>query len=376
MVLLISIIIFFKIINIFSNKLYESQKQKRSILNDRSRLWVEKEITYYVSSMLDHTFIKVALYRISRETCLTFKHVINYRKALFVYLPGKNYETNLGKGREIPHKIFVSIFYKDIGKIIRETMYSLGVDYEHNRWDRDFFITIYNNSILPGYKKYFEKKNSTFTTTFGLHYDYRSIMHFPPKEYAKRFRMVIYSKSRFMEPFIGKSQYPTFNDAKIINKKYCSYSHIRYPDCLLHGYQHPRIPNTCKCLPFYTGDRCELTLMNDNQCTQDILFIPKQYPKTRILKVGGKCSFVFETQLQKKIKLKFEFINMRQKRGMKCTEENSIEIKTSRDLSVGGYLFCPNSNKLNLLSSHRIVTIVSSLPPSDVQLSVTYMLEN
>ncbi|CEF61348.1 Astacin-like metalloendopeptidase [Strongyloides ratti] len=373
------IIIFFKIFNIvtgtnkstISNN--ESQRQKRGILNDPSFIWKEKEIFFYVDPMLEYTDVKVALNRIAKETCLRFKRVIDYRQSLFAYIPGKFFETNLGKRNEIPHKIFVSIYVRDAGKIIRETMRALGVDYEHNRIDRNKYITISRRQIMSNYLKYFDLRFERMTNIYGLPYDYRSIMHFSINEYAKSRNSVMRARDKLMELQMGKSKYLTFCDAKLLNKKYCHYPYIPHPFCLYGGYQDPRNPTRCKCLPFLIGNQCQIPLPNSMLCTQENMYFVAENVVTRNLFIARKCSFFLQADSRKKISLRLKFSTTNAQLTSHCTEENSIEVKTQNDLSISGYLFCPNGKELRLISKQNLISIITNDFPFHLILEVSYV---
>uniref|UniRef100_A0A0K0EJA8 Metalloendopeptidase n=1 Tax=Strongyloides stercoralis TaxID=6248 RepID=A0A0K0EJA8_STRER len=249
----------------------------------------------------------MAFERISAETCLIFRRQLHYNESLFVFLPGRYYETNLGKRREIPHKIFMPISRIEIGKIMREVLRALGLDYEHNRLDRSFYIRINFRNIKARFVKYFTRENACFTKTYGSSYDYRSIMHFSNNEYAKRFRKTIRPRDPSIESLMGKSQYPTFYDMKLINKKYCSFPMIQHPHCLFNGYQHPRMPHTCKCLPFLSGNQCETLIHNPQHCNPGNFYFAGRMERQSILRVGGKCVYFLRTSEGRRIILKLKF---------------------------------------------------------------------
>ncbi|CEF70338.1 Astacin-like metalloendopeptidase [Strongyloides ratti] len=379
MIFLILIIVFSKNINsIFLNNIsftnyFRSHRQQSIVFRGSANIWPEKEIPYFVSPMLDYALINAALYRITKETCLMFRYKKNIKESLFIYLPGKYYETNLGRRKEIPHKIYISINFKDIGKVMRETMRALGIGYEHNRHDRNNYIMVFKNNIKPHFLKYFSKKQEMFINTYDITYDFRSIRHFSSHEYAKSSKNTIIPKEHSMELVMGTSGYLTFNDAKFLNINYCSYPHISHPKCLYYGYQDPRVPTRCKCLPFLTGNQCDLIITNDNYCTQDNLFYASKTPSNITLSVGGRCFFMIQTGLGNRIKMFMKFLNIRRYTTKKCTENNSIEIKTRKDLSTSGILFCPNKYDLRLTTPNDIVAIVSNFPQSNILLNIQFV---
>ncbi|CEF68604.2 Astacin-like metalloendopeptidase [Strongyloides ratti] len=376
MKMLIFFIIFCKITNIvlmmnISLSDYD-ERQKREILRHSQYAWKEKQLTYYVDPMLDHTEVKVALSRIAKETCLTFVQTHNYRESLFAYIPGRYFETNLGKGKEIPHKIFLPLRAHDIGRIMRETLRAFGIDYEHNRRDRNKYISVSPRHILSNYRKYFEKKHPTVTITYDIGYDLRSVMHFSLYEYSKKTGKVLHSKDKLMSQFIGKSQYLTFNDAKLLNSKYCSFLQIRHPVCRNKGYQNPRNPTTCKCLPFFFGNQCEHIVPNNAQCTQRNMYTALYIIATRRLRLGPNCAFFIRARSRLRIVMELRFDTQGVQRPIECNEDNSIEVKYRNDLSISGTLFCPNGRRLYIKSQENYIVIVTRRIPNNYILHIAY----
>uniref|UniRef100_A0A0N5BQ35 Metalloendopeptidase n=1 Tax=Strongyloides papillosus TaxID=174720 RepID=A0A0N5BQ35_STREA len=349
--------------------IFSVEREKRAILKRTNYLWKEKVIPYYVNSSLNDNIINYALLKISKETCLEFKQTYNPRKALFTYQPGLLYLTDLGKRKEIPHKIYVQKHTMDVGKIIRETMRALGVDYEHNRYDRDHYIFINWKNIKPKFLKFFKKDFKGSTNTFGTSYDFRSVMHFSEDEYGILRKRVITTYNTHMQPFIGKSQSLTFNDAKILNQKYCSYSQITHPQCSNFAYPHPRLYTHCKCPPFADGIDCTGLIINNHFCTAHNILIAWKKKTTFFLKAGGNCTFYLFTDLGKKIAMRVSYYNIRPRKYI-CKENKSIEIRYRQDLGSSGSLFCPGQSTRAIFSeSHRVV-VQSHFPAMNIILKM------
>ncbi|XP_066155159.1 hatching enzyme 1.2-like isoform X1 [Euwallacea fornicatus] len=99
------------------------------------------------------------------------------------------------------------------GRAIHELMHALGVFHEQSRWDRDKFVKIHEDNIIPQFKSNFDKQ-SLENTTYSFEYDYDSIMH-----YGKTF----FSKSK------GK---PTITPKMGHNKKIGQRKAMSKGDCL------------------------------------------------------------------------------------------------------------------------------------------------
>lgn len=68
--------------------------------------------------------------------------------------------------------------YKDT--IQHEFLHALGFEHEQSRPDRDDYVTILYENIIPGKEHNFDK--STYVDSLGSPYDYKSVMHYD--EYA------------------------------------------------------------------------------------------------------------------------------------------------------------------------------------------------
>ncbi|KAK5642145.1 hypothetical protein RI129_008312 [Pyrocoelia pectoralis] len=70
------------------------------------------------------------------------------------------------------------------GRAIHELMHALGIFHEQSRWDRDKFVKIHHENIIPSFKSNFDKQ-SLENTTYHYEYDYDSIMHYGKYYFSK-----------------------------------------------------------------------------------------------------------------------------------------------------------------------------------------------
>ncbi|KAE9554392.1 hypothetical protein FO519_002384 [Halicephalobus sp. NKZ332] len=62
--------------------------------------------------------------------------------------------------------------------VVHELMHTLGLWHEHMRNDRDNFIKVHYENIETAYYPQFDKIPTNESTTYGVTYDYRSVMHY------------------------------------------------------------------------------------------------------------------------------------------------------------------------------------------------------
>ncbi|XP_070705961.1 hatching enzyme 1.2-like [Pempheris klunzingeri] len=147
------------------------------VMEDRNAvqmLWQDAVVPYFISNELADREgdILTAFRMISDVTCIRFKP----RTTEFSYLKfinGKGCASFVGcQGGDQP------VYYSrscSVGNICHEIIHALGLHHEHTRTDRDQFITVQWESIIPGRKKNFKIKNGN---TLNLPYDIDSIMHY------------------------------------------------------------------------------------------------------------------------------------------------------------------------------------------------------
>jgi len=71
-----------------------------------------------------------------------------------------------------------------VGKILHETVHSLGAGFEHTRWDRDGFVKILHQNLMPGAERIFDTMSGDAHNTVGTPFDYDSVMMFGPTDFG------------------------------------------------------------------------------------------------------------------------------------------------------------------------------------------------
>uniref|UniRef100_A0A0K0G4I8 Metalloendopeptidase n=1 Tax=Strongyloides venezuelensis TaxID=75913 RepID=A0A0K0G4I8_STRVS len=106
---------------------------------------------------------------------------------------------------------------------IHELMHSVGFYHEHERWDRDNYISILWNNIDREAYDQFGKVDLTESSYYGQPYDYRSIMHYDSMAFSKNGFETLVAKTAGMTPIMGSALDFSSRDLYKINKMYkCS----------------------------------------------------------------------------------------------------------------------------------------------------------
>ncbi|XP_041815345.1 high choriolytic enzyme 2-like [Chelmon rostratus] len=137
-------------------------------------LWPDAIVPYTISEELAYqeANIQAAFKMISDFTCIRFQ----WRTAEFNYVEfvnGNGCASSVGC-RGGAQKLYYS-HSCSVGNLCHEIIHALGLHHEHTREDRDQYITVQWQSIVPGRQKNFKKKRGD---TLNLPYDLNSIMHY------------------------------------------------------------------------------------------------------------------------------------------------------------------------------------------------------
>ncbi|KAL3103380.1 hypothetical protein niasHS_002566 [Heterodera schachtii] len=148
-------------------------------------------IPYIISGKFDspeHTIISRAMMAIAENTCIKFER--RSGEADYVDLRNERGEgcyTVVGRsaGRNtvmLETNEVATCLEFDI--VIHELMHTIGLWHEQMRYDRDEYIKIHYENISPAFINQFEKVPDTDSTTYGVKYDYQSVMHYAKDAFA------------------------------------------------------------------------------------------------------------------------------------------------------------------------------------------------
>ncbi|KAK3738622.1 hypothetical protein QZH41_009489, partial [Actinostola sp. cb2023] len=115
-----------------------------------------------------------------RYTCIRFIPRKTERNYIYVVSEGGCWSYIGKSGGKQKLSLGPGCEYK--GTAIHEIMHALGFFHEQSRRDRDSYITIHLENIVPGVRHNFDKYPHGKADYLNAQYDYGSIMHYP--EYA------------------------------------------------------------------------------------------------------------------------------------------------------------------------------------------------
>uniref|UniRef100_UPI00398F09A1 astacin-like metalloendopeptidase isoform X2 n=1 Tax=Pristiophorus japonicus TaxID=55135 RepID=UPI00398F09A1 len=165
----------------------------------------------------DHRIlIKRSLDEIGTLTCVKFYYRRTNEPAYISVTSEKGCYSHVGYRRnkrrlslEIPGCVY-------FGVILHEFLHAIGFHHEHQRSDRDKYITILIQNVIPGQQNNF---NLQKTNNLGTEYDYGSIMHYGRTAFAKPGLKVMLPKPD-SDIELGQYRGLTTKDVHKINKLY------------------------------------------------------------------------------------------------------------------------------------------------------------
>ncbi|CAJ0596131.1 unnamed protein product [Cylicocyclus nassatus] len=160
--------------------------------------------------------IRRAMAKVDKNTCIRF-HTRSYEKD---YVEIQNHE---GEGcfstvGRYGGKSILMLEASRMGScmqehtIIHELLHIVGLWHEHMREDRDKYIVVHWDNIQKGYQNQFAMVEKSDAVTYGLPYDYLSIMHYGKTAFANPRSISMEPMEKQYLDLIGKAKEPSEND--------------------------------------------------------------------------------------------------------------------------------------------------------------------
>ncbi|CAG0895810.1 unnamed protein product [Darwinula stevensoni] len=111
------------------------------------------------------------------------------------------------------------------GLLLHELMHAAGFWHEHTRFDRDDYVVILWDNILPGQEHNFETKTLAESQEFGVPYDFESIMHYELDAFSSNGENTLepYGEWAGTDPgHVWEQNFFARSDIEELNALYCS----------------------------------------------------------------------------------------------------------------------------------------------------------
>jgi len=172
----------------------------RGLARDRRAMWAIKE------GMKEWT----------RKTCIRFKKR-KREKAYAYFKPGGGCSSYVGRtGRRQDITLARGCWTRGI--VAHEIGHALGFFHEQSRTDRDRFVRILWQNIIPRFKNNFKRYGRGTIDSLGTPYDYGSVMHYGTTAFSKNRKPTILPKRKGVR--IGQRRGISRTDARQMNLLY------------------------------------------------------------------------------------------------------------------------------------------------------------
>uniref|UniRef100_A0AC35U9A3 Metalloendopeptidase n=1 Tax=Rhabditophanes sp. KR3021 TaxID=114890 RepID=A0AC35U9A3_9BILA len=176
----------------------------------------------------DKQVIKQAIQEIESKTCVRFKFSPTKPNGAHLYYIKYASGTFCGLsyiGRILPaNPIYLSFACANSkGVAVHETLHALGLNHEQLRGDRNDFITVNYENINPQQYDFFAVVDSKQFTSYGVEYDYGSIMHYEGSIASSNGKQTMTAKINpaANQPKMGQRNGMSSKDVEVIQKMFC-----------------------------------------------------------------------------------------------------------------------------------------------------------
>lgn len=147
--------------------------------------WENGVIPFYFSGQFSDSEVataKKAMARWESVCAVNFKEVspTSYAYQIMKINRSNEWSSTIGENNSVYFMYFGTGTEDDqYGHCLHELGHCLGLLHEHQRYDRDVYITIYYENIWPEYIFNYKVENNELIKESDYPYDYYSIMHYP-----------------------------------------------------------------------------------------------------------------------------------------------------------------------------------------------------
>lgn len=339
-----------------------STRIKRKVAGGNFHKW-SMPIHYFIEQGVNVNNVEMGLRDLQMRTCLRFKrvgHPIPGSPGLH-YFFGQGCVSYIGKIDNTKfQQISLGSDCNSVSIAQHETLHAMGLFHEQSRIDRDKYIYIVTQNIIPKHLHNFDIVDKDDSNSYGLPYDYTSIMHYPINLFGINDQQTTSPKDKTYTFSIGTQEQPTFIDTQTVNIHYCSNICRQKIFCDNWGYQDPNDCSKCICPPGFSGRDCGWIGVSPPECGQTIF---EATNKVQGINVNGrkKCYFMITSPEGTKIAYKITEHIISPFYLDSCTYQNSVEIKFWEDKSVSGARYCKTAMNLPLISHyHQLIVIYRS----------------
>ncbi|XP_069134485.1 uncharacterized protein [Argopecten irradians] len=167
-------------LNLYQGDIDGFNPTTRTATTNKQRLWNTRVVPYVIDALFDTSEEQVILAAIEeyhQKTCIRFVPRTNEVDYIRLTKLDGCY-SKIGRVGGAQNVSLLSACLTTKGTVIHELMHVLGFFHEQTRPDRDAWVQIITENIIPGTEHNFDKLDSRLVDTLGVQYDYGSVLHY------------------------------------------------------------------------------------------------------------------------------------------------------------------------------------------------------
>nr|CAH0101535.1 unnamed protein product [Daphnia galeata] len=198
--------------------------RRKNILKSRE-LWPNAKIPYIISVSYNQKQRKIIAFGMKafhNKTCVRFVRRTTEKNYIIIKKTGEGCWSDIGMTglRQTVSLDDKCILSESPGIVMHELLHVLGFYHEHQRPDRDKYVSINLDNIDPKNRDYFEKVKIWDFRVVRFAYDYGSVMHYPADAFAKNTSTPVIVPLRG-KPIIGNRRHFSPLDLMKLKHLYC-----------------------------------------------------------------------------------------------------------------------------------------------------------
>ncbi|XP_068249231.1 blastula protease 10-like isoform X1 [Palaemon carinicauda] len=196
------------------------------------------------------------------RTCIRFRQATDKDLAHVKFIDGRGCSSAVGKASMYtPQTLKLAQGCREVGVIVHELGHAIGFTHEMMRSDRNDYLAVIEENIVKGHLRNFKMVSSQLYSSYGVPFDYSSIMMYNTRSFTNNGGMTLKTKNPMLQGLPGSFHVLSHRDALLANKMYecidlwleaCG---LDKDFCKNDGYVSRDC--TCICPPGTKGYRCE-----------------------------------------------------------------------------------------------------------------------
>nr|QNH72427.1 toxin candidate TRINITY_DN38610_c0_g1_i1 [Pachycerianthus maua] len=205
------------------------RRKRRNAVSSRKRLWTDRIVRFYIHSSAAHasSIIRQAAGVYNSKTCVKWVE-ISPKQAWgtnhVVFKKDSGCWSRIGRlyWKKEPQTLSVGEGCDDIGTLLHEMMHAIGFWHEQSRSDRDSFVSVQWENIIPGQEDQFDKLSIADIDDLDLQYDYKSLMHYGKTSFTVNGKQTVSSVLKPESETFGGEMFTELDLQKINTLYHCS----------------------------------------------------------------------------------------------------------------------------------------------------------